>query len=117
MPWAWAADIASRHAVTANAARNWGMMLLRVTQVLDVERFTDRTPAPFFVAIADDRGIIVRPPGATCRLHKAAGKESSKAVSKRQIVWPLRAGGWLRPAEQLSRAGVDDECRENGDGG
>ena len=82
-----------RHAVTVNAARSWEMKLLRVVQVLDMEQFTDRTPAPFFVAMTDDAIIIVKRPGATCYLGKAAGKESSKAMCKRQIVWPTRNGG------------------------
>jgi hypothetical protein len=56
-------------------------------QVLDVEQFTDRTPAPFFAAIAGDARIIVRRPGATCYLDDAAGKESSKAACKQQILW------------------------------
>jgi hypothetical protein len=46
-----------------------------------------RTPAPFLVAIADDARIIVKPAGATCYLEEAAGKESSKAAYKRQILW------------------------------
>ena len=76
-----------------------------ITLMPDMERFTDRTPAPFFVAIADDPMIIVRRPGATCYLHKAAGKESSKAVCKRQIVWPHCAA---RSEGRISHKGPSD---------
>src|SRR3981081_871429 len=81
MPCAWAADMAIRHAVTASAARN---LFIRVT---DMKRFTDRTPAPFLVAIADDAKSIVKRPDATCYFGEAAGKDSLKAGCKRQIVW------------------------------
>jgi hypothetical protein len=52
-----------------------------------MRRVTDGTPAPFFVAIADDAKSIVKRPDATCYFDGASAKESSKAARKRQIVW------------------------------